>query len=297
VDSSRLYSYQDAFSEALYRYVQQDRRPGYEPTLFTSLRHSRKKYHELEVLEQALEKTKTREGQKLVLEQALSNSELIKKNNHSFRTYLLDVLLEKFPKEQWEKFDDKKLVFYQPDTGDSDNPVYLYRGSLQQPEDAFKNGMHSGFESRNIEDYAAVVNDNAGVSTSKSPKVADFYSTHLKFYHDGPQEYFGYVYQIHYRGNEGIDIDKTQRARNPRYPHSHTKQEVNIITFIPPEDIVGYGYVKYHDQDGSQVAVYEQVKANPSYQPDKTPASVKDKAALLGQVFDQEDKRSTCTIL
>lgn len=277
----RSTTYIDVFNQSVTNYIAQQPRPGYVPTLFTKFRHAGEKYPALVEFEQALLHEENIASQKETIERWLRDPRL-KSNHHSFRAYLIDALVQAFPDDEWEKFDNTRLVFYHLDG-------FLYRGSLQRPDDAFQNGMQSGFQSGDIEAFAEAANYNAGVSTSKSAKVAECYTSHLKIDHYGVHEFTGFLYQIHYRGNAGIDIDATHRQRGHRVPTTGTKQEVNIVTDIPKEDIVGYGYV---NQDG----LYVEVKRNPHYQPDKMPMPILNKQAQLASIFP-EDPRSTCTIL
>lgn len=278
----RALTYLDVYNQAVNAYINQAARPGYQPTLFlTWVRHDREKYPALIELENELLAAVSRDTQKNIIQKWLTDPRL-KTNDHSFRTYFVDALIQAYPDEAWEKYDKKPLIFYSSDG-------FLYRGSLQHPDDAFKNGMHSGSHSEDIEDYAAVMNYSAGVSTSKSVSVAKTYSTQLKMDHYGINEFAGFIYQIYYRGNAGIDIEATQRKRGVIIPLMGTKQEVNIVCSIPPEDIVGHGYVDENKK-------YVQIKANPHYQPDKISAVVLDKKSQLDQLFPVE-KRSGCTIL
>jgi hypothetical protein len=278
----RALTYIDVYNQAVNAYASQAERPGYQPTLFlTWVRHDREKYPALIELETELLTAVSRDAQKIILEKWLQDPRL-KANDHSFRTYFVDALIQAFPDEAWEKYDKKPLIFYSSDG-------FLYRGSLQHPDDAFKNGMHSSSHAKDIEDFAALMNYSAGVSTSKSVTVAKSYSSQLKMDHYGVHEFTGFIYQIHYRGNAGIDIEATQRKRGILIPLKGTKQEVNIVSSIPPEDIVGHGYV-------DENKMYVQIKANPQYQPDKTSVAVLDKKSQLEQLFPVE-KRSTCSIL
>lgn len=272
--SGKSPGYLDAFNEAFTRYSSQKDRPGYQYTLFTGIRHSGEKYPALVRFQNEL----TKSCDKNVLQQWLKNPEL-KAGHHSFRTYLIDVLIEFFPLENWEQFDNKNIVFYQPSND------YLYRGSLQKPEQAFAKGMKSGFNSKNIEDYTEVANENAGVSTSRSLRVASGYANKIWTNHYGVHEDFGYVYQIHYRGIDGIDIDKTHTSRNPSFPTSKTKQEINIVSCISPEDIVGCGY------RDAETGEYIQSLSNPNYRPDKPVKNTLNKQKTLFKIFngDKDD--------
>lgn len=278
----------DAFNEAISRYTKKTDRPGYPATIFSGWRHSFEKYPALVLFEEELIAAPETQKRTVIIKWLTSNT--IKNKNHSFRTYLVDVLCEFFPDEGWEKFDHKFVIFYRHESDQSRSP-FLYRGSLQSPEDAFANGMRSLSTSKYIEDYAALVNDSAGVSTSLSVRVADFYSTHLRMDHYGVHESFGFLYQIHYRGNKGVNIDATHKSRDSGYPEKRTKKEINIVDRIPREDIVGYGYM---DKTTEQ---YVEIARNPHYLPAKPYEDVTDKASTLNELFNQTDERSSCSIL
>jgi hypothetical protein len=190
------------------------------------------------------------------------------------------VLIENFPDENWNIYDNKPLVFYHV-SNYSAHP-FLYRGSLQKPEDAFVNGMKSSFNSKNIEDYAEVASESAGVSTSKSVKVASMYSAAILMNHYGVHEFPGWLYQV--RGNLGIDIDETHKLRNSSYSMTRTKQEVNFVSHIPPEDIVGCGYKNEKDE-------YVETQHNPNYNPNKPIKNPMTKRDALRKIFkgDKDD--------
>ncbi|VVC77024.1 hypothetical protein AQUSIP_23510 [Aquicella siphonis] len=280
--------YLQAFNEAFDRYAQQADRPGYQPTFFGRIRHSKSKYPALLEMEHALLSSNIQDQKNIIIQSLLGSK--LKANNYSFRTYLVEVLTEQFPDEAWEQFDNKKIVFFQQQNSGEAGPTYLYRGSLQDPDDAFLNGMTEGYQSGDIEDYADVSNYSTGVSTSKSARIASFYTSQIRTDHYGVHEFFGFLYQIHYRDSFGIDIDATQSARTSSYPVTGTKQEVNIIKGIKTEDIVGCGYLDEYGQ-------YVQTRANPRYNPLRVAARVQDKKAMLKQIFTVEQQKASCALL
>ncbi len=134
------------FNSALNNYTNQSKRVGVVSTFFTKFRHSFTKYSALTQLENSLKKADSNEAQKSIVTQFLTDLKIRNKiNNHSFASYLLDVLVSEDKDAQWEQYYANAVVFYK-------ETKMLYRGSNQPPLDAFSNGMKAG-NSNNIEDF------------------------------------------------------------------------------------------------------------------------------------------------
>lgn len=266
-------NYNALFQEAFERYSSQSERPGYESTLFTWFRHSAAMYPALKQFQDELSSCETDVDQERVIQSWLKNP-LLKAHHHSFRSYLVDVLSEA-DTNKWSRYDNKPVVFYNHTR--VDNP-YLYRGSLQFPDNAFKEGMHSLSYSKNIEEYATPVTGSVGISTCLSAKIANGYTCSLRMNHHGVNEFSGFLYQIHYRGNKAVDIDATQKARHSKLSVS-IKDQVNIVDCIPKEDVVGYGFFE-NDR-------YVELKRNQNYNPDRAYDEPKEKSQLLRSAFSR----------
>lgn len=223
--------YSDCFIDALENYKNQAKRHGYCPGMFAAWRHSKKSYGHIDGLQKQLLNLSDDVAAKEVLKNYF-NSPATKFNNHSFALYFLDQLMAKDAEGNWDRFypKQKQVKFY--------NGI-VYRGTLQKPEDALKNGICALSRSPRVDDYACHTSMSIGVSTSKDKEVAKAYQTSV--FPTGMSCYFevGYLYEINYRGVGGIDIVETLKARGNLITSDGT-QEVNIMGRISPNDIVGY---------------------------------------------------------
>lgn len=222
------------FNDAFTSYsTSQIPRPGYIFGWFTSIRHSKNLYPHIATLKANLENCNDAESAKSILTQYFKSPQT-KFNNHSFAIYFIEALCKKYPNEGWEQYYPKEKVvkFFNG---------RLYRGTLQHPNDALKNGMQ-GSRSDNIEDYANDTNTHTGVSTSKNLGVASKYQHSVFNTVKGCHIQKGFLYEINYRGKGGVDIIETLKARQNDITANIAahKEEVNIIGKVDPEDIVGF---------------------------------------------------------
>lgn len=260
--------YTEIIKSAAEKYKNLAPRPGYPTTCFTAWRHSHRGDNKrVEALFKAIDNLSDAEAEAEAYIKEYFSVEQKKIfnhfHNHSFNTYLVDELIASFPDAGWEIYEPKPLEFYQGE---------LYRGTLQQPDDAFKNGMRTDF-SDSIEDYAQTTSYSVGVSTSKSVTTAGSYQNFVQGCEARARIVSGYLYKINYRDSDGIDIVATCEKRNSSVGYqTKYKAEVNIIGAISSEDIVGAGRIV----DGR----FQLTIPNPNYQEDKQVALIQKNQAL-----------------
>lgn len=244
------------FNTALEKYTSKTR-PGYQPGWFTAIRHSFSQYPELQALQEQLKKSRSPQKTKQFLENFLVSAN---KYHHSFAPNLIDVLVERFPTDNWQRFYKKPVVFSKSGA--------LFRGTLQTMDDAFKNGVKPKSSSHSVEAYVAVTNHSVGVSTSQEKNTAQLYATSIWTMPSHRGVTFKtsrgpIVLLIDAEGLTGIDIVATHEKRNdlwyPSRRSSEMRAEINMIQGIPAENIVGAWdcYEEYHRR-----AAW---KANPNY--------------------------------
>lgn len=241
--------YLKAFIDAYKDYVGQSPRPGYVLGWFSRLRHGRSLYPHIQTLFKQLQTASDDEAANIIINYLKSPK--TKFNNHSFSIYLLKNLMISFPDAQWEEYypKEKQIVFYNGE---------LFRGSLQEPEQAFRDGMTSE-GAHKIDEFAKHTNMAVGVSTSKVKAIAERYKNSTFLTPKSAYIQAGYLYQIDYRGLGAVDINKTMEKRGndiERYV-GQNKEEVNIVGGIPADDIVGCW-----DKNNKWIP-------NPSYNPNK----------------------------
>ncbi len=237
----KMNKYLNIFNLALDAYQNQDKRPGYKPGWFSSLRHSFSLYPQIKQLQDALT-AEENDGKAKLLVDAHFKSKKTSFNNHSFSRYFLDALETTYPDENWRALDPQPLIFYHPA-----NDARLYRGTALPPHEAFKTGITDASPAEKIEHYAATSNLSTGVSTTKQRHIATSYAASLWLHPTAKGMIFKatgpvYVYEIHYRDGLGIDILETTKARKSNFirkTDANSKEEVNIAGKIAPEDIVG----------------------------------------------------------
>jgi hypothetical protein len=259
----------ELYNEALTKYSKRELRSGYEKGFFSSWRHSAKPYPRITALQAALKDEKKDPIQ--VIKQHLNDPQSTF-NNHSFNMFLLDLLVKHSPEEKWEQYypKSKKVCFYQTpvrSTGSlskeelsmkQDNLYkhferrgFLFRGSLQKCADGFEYGMKELESSRRVDAYAKINNLSVGVSTSKSYSQACLYAQTSRLYYTPTRAIYNaslpsYIYVINYRGIGGIDVEATLRTRQGTLSSRdilRCEKEVNVVSAIPREDIVGAWHV------------------------------------------------------
>jgi hypothetical protein len=247
-------TYIAAWDDAFRRYQNREQRPGYLFGWMSRVRHSYALYPALREFKKELSEEKDKGKCKNIIKKWLQDPRL-KQNDHSFRSYLLDELQKNFKTEGWR--DTHPLIFYTD---------IVYRGTHAHPDVVFKNGFTSKI--KDVRAYACLEgNGSIGISTSKSPGQADGYQRIIYTLMGAVNmiEGGGYVYQINLRKKQGIDLHTMYlRIADEKNVYHHSimsKQEVNVIGSIAPEDIMGYGIV----QNGQYI---EQLK-NPAYQANK----------------------------
>jgi hypothetical protein len=244
--------YIQAFTKAQVRYNHHENRPGYERTFFSALRHSASTEQDQTIVQfkKDLDNAQSDAQATEIVKARLQTS---KWNNHSFNAFFTDELTRLNPSGKWSQFIDKskQFVWY---TG------VVYRGTLQKPEDAFKNGMKALEKSKKIDDYADPTTRSIGISTSKVKAIADTYKDDV-LPGPSPVSFPGYVYKITCRV-PAVDIHETYKLRDDKGAQITTvwKQEVNVIETIPPEDIKE----AYFTDHGREVC-----QTNPNYKDDK----------------------------
>lgn len=222
--------YLDVFQRARQYYLAQTPRLGYPNGWFTWFRHGLSKHPYLENLHSELSSERDdARAQEIIKTHFREHPQF---HNHSFNTYFLDELLRAFPLEDWQRFHPRPIVFYRGK---------LYRGSQLTPDVVFKNGFIEENSSLCLDDYVQVCNGSVGVSTTKLESVARAYALPpitINKLNDPSANItgVGYVYEIDYRGCEGIDVTATNIKRNNMIVGD--KQEVNIVGRILPQDIV-----------------------------------------------------------
>lgn len=217
-------SYLEIFETANDRYNRKDKRKGYVRTLFSGWRHRGLNPKAL-FLKTQLENANEDEA----IEHIRKFLSDVKKyiNNHSFASYLLDVLRENYPKDNWNKYDPKHVVFY---------VGTLYHGSTVSWKAIFAQGLRPSNSSDRIDDYTKTTSGGIGVSTTKEYRVARMYALPTPPGNDPLSPIivgglYGYVYTINYRGIAGFDIDETLKSRDQSAFKSI--QEVNVRGIIP----------------------------------------------------------------
>jgi hypothetical protein len=258
--------YSEIYQLALQGYTNQAaERPGYKKTWFSWLRHSYKPYPHIEKLKEDLTAAADDAAAKLILAAYFKDSKT-KFKHHSFSRFLLDQLQMQFRSEQWEAHDPTPIVFYR-----HDKDQRLYRGTEQNPQDAFKNGMLDQAPKDKINPYLKTSSFNVGISTTKDYKIAEGYAMQAWLTPTAKGMIFRaskpvYIYEIDYRDGNGIDIMATTLARQAnsieRFDASQ-KDEVNILQKILPEDIVGVWEVTVKEKHFIKNSAYQAIKHTP----------------------------------
>lgn len=236
--------YIDIYREAEHRYLNKGKRSGYVRTLFSPLRHRGLNRGAVELGRQ-LESSS--EGGVCVtyIKNFLTSKHPI--NNHSFASYLLDVLREEYPNDGWNLFDPKRVAFYQGT---------LYHGTSVGHQIIFKTGLKPANYDQRIDSYTSSSSGGIGISTSKDFNVAKHYSMPTSTVDPlspvsvtgTPGGRYSYVYEIDYHGVEAFDIDQTRNLRNPT-SNNMVKliSEVNVRRSIPAYCIKGcYMFDRHH---------------------------------------------------
>lgn len=243
--------YQQAFTDALKKYKQGAERPGHPLTFFERVlrTHSRILYPTIQKLQRSIgADTSTKESIKADFI-SFFKSGGTRFRAQSFAQYLLDELTQIDTSYNWQEHNKYQLKSFRGT---------LYRGCNTPPQHAFRYGIQSGETSRRLFDYMKLDTDPYGTSTTKAKYVAKFYVSAPKWRSNGSDLVIPrfsdnqYLYKINYRGNLGIDIPESFRARGynrMRVMFADEKKEVNIIDTIPPEDIIGvWRYKKGEEQ-------------------------------------------------
>lgn len=257
--------YLQVFNEAKAAYFNREVRPGYLRTCLSNFRHSTEKVNVgAKQLEELLQSTDNVETAKIAIEKYLKENTK-EFNNHSFGSYFLDALIQRFPTEGWKTYDPKPTVY---------SEEVVYRGEvLRNYKNIFKHGFKELKSSVRIDDYLADATGTTGISTSKKFEVAREYALPRllpRRFEESDYQYseLGYVYQIDAaKSKNGIDIDATmqQRKKFIRTCFSGIKMEVNFIGEIKPENIMGVFEVY---RDGTRKWI-----ENPRYKPSKSKES------------------------
>ena len=247
----------NAFETAIEHYTNKANR-GYEPGLFSAIRHSFSKTPMLATLETELNFCKQDdEALQLIVEHFLSKNATF--NNHSFNSYLLDELKKTIKEIDWNCFTPKAIKTYSG---------AVYRGTSQPPEKIFKDGFKELVDSSLVEHYLKFRNNSTGISTSKDFRCALEYALFTK--RSGSKRF---LYAINYRGEHGYDLLETGKARGLWFdkffhPDRHDglfNIEVNIKGHIDNDDIIG----AWEILDGGVLSWID----NPHYQLEKNSAS------------------------
>jgi hypothetical protein len=256
-----MVNYVEIFDRAFGYYKKQDKRQGYSPGLFTNWRHSRKLYPALKSFYTDLQSAFNSGQDENTIAVIKKHLTELSKKNHSFSMYMIDELMKYERAHSWEEFDPKRIVL--------SKTKYVYRGSLQTPEDAEAVGYiqcpQRESEIIDIENYVSVRNWGYGVSTSKNYDTALDYASvcHINGRHTP-----GYVYAIDVSKFWGIDIAETQTLR---YGYAHQRdismQEINYLQPIPWECVKEYQKMKSHGYPHDAVInpVYNKDYAAPHY--------------------------------
>jgi hypothetical protein len=245
--------YTAVFNEAFAAYQAQAQRPGFSTGYFTLFRHSCTLYPAIAQLKIALEKSDSIENAQNIIFDHLSNQQH-KNNTHSFNSYLIDALQKNDDHCDWSYFEKNKVKTYHGT---------LYRGMSRGPEIIFKEGLSCKDTSCLLNSYRKRTNYSVGISTSKSYDTALDYA--LKRLMDDNTKPI-HVYKINYRGGTGVDV-KYSNPQNFFLDKLHQvdwKDEVNIMTSICPEDIVGVYVLKKNGK-----ALCREWIDNPAYLPER----------------------------
>jgi hypothetical protein len=273
--------YLNAFNKALRQYQKQKERPGYKPGLLSWIRHrnctsSNPNLHIQGLKNHLIEHDDSTAEETIKLFLTSPKTQL---NNHSFGTYLIDVLSKKYPDENWEDYypNDKKLILYNG---------MVYRGmriSNIELHNFFNKGLTALKNSDKIDDYVCDTSMSLGVSTSKDDKVAEMYATSVisRGIRECGQMIFlsGYLLEIDYRGDGGIDLLPTLTKRG-QYISSFLgspKKEVNIVGRISPKDIKGAWFVdrKGRSKDFIKNEKYKEIRNRKPERNDSQPTKLR----------------------
>lgn len=195
-------------------------------------------------------------------------------NNNSFSSYLIDELMAQDPAGGWELFEREPVLRF------SSQEVPLYRGVKYDPKEAFAKGITQHYSSNYLEPYTSSQNGGIGNSTSLSYDIAFDYAA-PKQEHDPEvkkammhcKKLYGssYIYVIHYRGHQGIDIPNTHLARNNliQYATCSHEAEINIAEDISNSDI----YCAIEIERSSRTI--KNIFNNPDYKEDENTAKFK----------------------
>lgn len=244
--------YIEIYKNALNKYIAQSERthytlegiadkPIYTFGFFSAFRHGRKENPSLLKLREVLSSDNS-EDQTIAIAEIKKHflNKQNKWNNHSFNNYFLDEIKKNVSEEiwrnVWECHDKNPIKYYRG---------ILFRGTGDEPQTVFADGLHEKNTSRSLNDYLRDMNGSIGVSTSKSFEIAKGYALPMiDFRRDWVTMWSeSYIYVIDYQGDQGIDISETFQARGHKDSYHTIKLEVNIIEKIDPKHIVGAFYV------------------------------------------------------
>lgn len=273
--------YLNAFNKALRHYQNQKERAGYQSGFFSWIRHRNCKSTDSNIPIQQLKDQLTQHDDATAKKMIISflTSSKTKLNNHSFGTYLIDLLSIKFPDEHWDDYypNDKKLTLYNGT---------VYRG-MRVSKVELSRFFHKGFtalkNSNKIDDYVCDTSMSLGVSTSKDDEVAEGYATAVisRGIRESGQMIFldGYLLEINYRGDGGIDLLPTLNQRK-QYISSFLgspKKEVNIVGKISPKDIKGAWFVNREGRSKEYIenTKYKEIRSRKPDRNDSQPAKLR----------------------
>ena len=228
----------NAAVKALAAYKEQAERAGFQPGVFTRIRHNTKNLPAAvtDLLAEVSNTDSDEECAKL-LHEFLGNPKT-SNNNHSFARYLIDELRKAQPNGTWEQYDPKLIIFFQGT---------LYHGTNVECEIIFDEGLIAHeLGDKDLKSFYSPTSGSRGVSTAKKKKAAQGYAiknitpkigiagdmvmTDVK----GLGKY-GYVYEIDYCAWQAIDIDATAKAQGKDGGGVFKKEigEVNVLENIP----------------------------------------------------------------